>query len=116
MTDGKGKTLECKDAIFIMTSNLANDEIAEHALQLRDDALRSQQKRSNGKLGNFSSNPHARSGVVSESDARRVVRASPGRSVTCACVPGVGFKNRRRLCHLTAAILTSDLTTRMWVL
>ena len=28
----------CKDAIFIMTSNLANDEIAGHALQLRHEA------------------------------------------------------------------------------
>ena len=38
ITDGKGKTITCKDAIFIMTSNLANDEIADHALQLRHDA------------------------------------------------------------------------------
>ena len=30
--------------------------------------------------------------------------------------PGAGFMNRRRLCQLTAAILTSDLTTQMWVL
>ena len=30
--------------------------------------------------------------------------------------PGAGFMNRRRLCQLTAAILTSDLTTCMWVL
>ena len=29
---------------------------------------------------------------------------------------GAGFLNRRRLCQLTAAILTSDLTTRMFVL
>ena len=29
---------------------------------------------------------------------------------------GAGFMNRRRLCQLTAAILTSDLTTHMWVL
>ncbi|KAL1116184.1 hypothetical protein AAG570_005679, partial [Ranatra chinensis] len=35
LTDGKGKTIECKDAIFVMTSNLASDEIAEHAVQLR---------------------------------------------------------------------------------
>jgi ATP-dependent Clp protease ATP-binding subunit ClpB len=34
----QGETLECKDAIFIMTSNLASSEIAEHALQLRRDA------------------------------------------------------------------------------
>uniref|UniRef100_A0A7N8YJA0 ClpB family mitochondrial disaggregase n=1 Tax=Mastacembelus armatus TaxID=205130 RepID=A0A7N8YJA0_9TELE len=33
LTDGKGKTIECKDAIFIMTSNVASEEIAQHALQ-----------------------------------------------------------------------------------
>ncbi|XP_031716509.1 caseinolytic peptidase B protein homolog [Anarrhichthys ocellatus] len=38
LTDGKGKTIECKDAIFIMTSNIASDEIAQHALQLREEA------------------------------------------------------------------------------
>jgi ATP-dependent Clp protease ATP-binding subunit ClpB len=31
ITNGRGKTIFCKDAIFIMTSNLANDEIANHA-------------------------------------------------------------------------------------
>ena len=38
MTDGQGKTISCKDAIFVMTSNLANEEIAAHALQLRKEA------------------------------------------------------------------------------
>lgn len=38
LTDGKGKTVECKDAIFIMTSNLASDEIAEYGMQLREEA------------------------------------------------------------------------------
>ena len=38
LTDGKGETLECKDAIFIMTSNLASSEIAEHAQGLRRQA------------------------------------------------------------------------------
>ncbi|KAG1710428.1 Caseinolytic peptidase B [Nymphon striatum] len=38
LTDGKGKTVACKDAIFIMTSNLASDEIASHGLQLRKEA------------------------------------------------------------------------------
>ena len=38
LTDGKGKTIECKNAIFIMTSNLASTEIADHALQLRREA------------------------------------------------------------------------------
>lgn len=37
MTDGKGNTIECKDAIFIMTSNLASEAIAEHAMQLRNE-------------------------------------------------------------------------------
>lgn len=38
LTDGKGKTIECKDAIFIMTSNVASEEIAQHALRLRQEA------------------------------------------------------------------------------
>jgi len=38
LTDGKGKTIECKNAIFIMTSNLASTEIAEHGLQLRRES------------------------------------------------------------------------------
>lgn len=40
MTDGKGKTIDCKNAIFIMTSNLASDEIAQHAVMLRDEAAK----------------------------------------------------------------------------
>ncbi|KAK7098087.1 mitochondrial disaggregase-like isoform X2 [Littorina saxatilis] len=40
LTDGKGKTIECKDAIFIMTSNLASEEIADYATQLREEAKR----------------------------------------------------------------------------
>ena len=51
LTDGKGKTVECKDAIFIMTSNLASDEIADHALQLRREAEDIQRQRLEGKLG-----------------------------------------------------------------
>lgn len=27
----------CKNAIFVMTSNLASEEIAEHALELRNE-------------------------------------------------------------------------------
>lgn len=38
LTDGKGKTIECKDAIFVMTSNLASDEIAQHGMELRKEA------------------------------------------------------------------------------
>ncbi|KAM6100497.1 mitochondrial disaggregase isoform 2-T2 [Theristicus caerulescens] len=45
LTDGKGKTIDCKDAIFIMTSNVASDEIAQHALQLRQEAVEMSKKR-----------------------------------------------------------------------
>lgn len=45
LTDGKGKTIECKDAIFVMTSNLASDEIAKHALQLRQEVEDFQEQR-----------------------------------------------------------------------
>ncbi|NXG52780.1 CLPB protein, partial [Psilopogon haemacephalus] len=38
LTDGKGRTIECRDAIFIMTSNVGSEEIAQHALQLRQEA------------------------------------------------------------------------------
>ncbi|XP_028177177.1 caseinolytic peptidase B protein homolog isoform X2 [Ostrinia furnacalis] len=38
LTDGKGKLIECKNAIFVMTSNLAADEIAQYGLQLRGEA------------------------------------------------------------------------------
>ncbi|KAJ7320419.1 hypothetical protein JRQ81_019930 [Phrynocephalus forsythii] len=50
LTDGKGKTIDCKDAIFIMTSNVASDEIAQHALQLRQEATEMSQKRIAEKL------------------------------------------------------------------
>merc|ERR1739838_306542 len=36
LTDGKGQTIECKDAVFIMTSNLAASEIATYGQKLRN--------------------------------------------------------------------------------
>ena len=30
-TDGKGRTVQCRNALFVMTSNLASEEIAEYA-------------------------------------------------------------------------------------
>lgn len=50
LTDGKGQTIECKDAIFIMTSNLASEAIAEHAMQLRDEQQRAREIRLENKL------------------------------------------------------------------
>ena len=37
LTDGQGKTIICKDAIFVMTSNLASDEIAKLAAEQRQE-------------------------------------------------------------------------------
>lgn len=51
LTDGKGKTIECKDAIFIMTSNVASDEIAQHALQLRQEAEQVSRRKLADNLG-----------------------------------------------------------------
>ncbi|XP_068920783.1 mitochondrial disaggregase isoform X7 [Petaurus breviceps papuanus] len=51
LTDGKGKTIDCKDAIFIMTSNVASEEIAQHALQLRQEALELSRNRIAENLG-----------------------------------------------------------------
>lgn len=50
MTDGKGRTIECKDAIFIMTSNLASEAIAEHALQLRAEQQLSKELKLENRL------------------------------------------------------------------
>lgn len=38
ITDGKGTTVDCRDAIFVMTSNLAQHEIADEAELLRLEA------------------------------------------------------------------------------
>ncbi|XP_045492326.1 caseinolytic peptidase B protein homolog [Colias croceus] len=53
LTDGKGKLIECKNAIFVMTSNLAADEIAQYGLQLRreQDALHRQRARARAAAG-----------------------------------------------------------------
>lgn len=48
LTDGKGKTIECKDAIFVMTSNLASNEIANHGLELRQEAQEAAANRTEG--------------------------------------------------------------------
>lgn len=50
LTDGKGKTIVCKNAIFIMTSNLASSEIAEHGLQLRRESEEIARERYAGKI------------------------------------------------------------------
>jgi ATP-dependent Clp protease ATP-binding subunit ClpB len=51
MTDGRGQTIDCKDAIFIMTSNLASEEIAIHGMNLREEAEELAKERYEEKLG-----------------------------------------------------------------
>ena len=51
LTDGQGKTIECKNAIFVMTSNLASERIAEHGVELRGDARRAAQLKHTKDLG-----------------------------------------------------------------
>ncbi|MES1916398.1 MAG: hypothetical protein MHM6MM_008220 [Cercozoa sp. M6MM] len=38
LTDGQGNTVQAKDAIFVCTSNLAQQEIADHAMTLRRES------------------------------------------------------------------------------
>ena len=45
LTDGQGKTIVCKDAIFIMTSNLANEEIAHYVKEMRREAEEAAERR-----------------------------------------------------------------------
>jgi len=40
LTDGKGETINCKDAIFVMTSNLAQREIGDEGQTLRDEGAK----------------------------------------------------------------------------
>lgn len=48
LTDGQGRTIECKDAIFVMTSNLASDEIAQYGARLRQEAAETKRNRLEG--------------------------------------------------------------------
>jgi len=57
ITDGKGETVQCKDALFIMTSNLAQTEIGNEAEILRKEAKETEIKKSkNDKLTSLSRN------------------------------------------------------------
>jgi ATP-dependent Clp protease ATP-binding subunit ClpB len=45
ITDGKGETIDCKNTIFIMTSNLAQTEIGNQAEILRKEAKETEVKK-----------------------------------------------------------------------
>ena len=51
LTDGQGKTIECKNAIFVMTSNLASEKIAEHGIELRNAARKAVEKKMIEEIG-----------------------------------------------------------------
>ena len=44
LTDGQGETIVCKDATFVMTSNLAGEEIKDHVMKLREEKLAAGQR------------------------------------------------------------------------
>ena len=68
LTDGLGKTVECKEAIFVMTSNLASREIAEHAVKLRQDVKLAKEERRERELSKLEEHI-----VVSREFKRKVV-------------------------------------------
>ena len=49
MTD-EDKTIVCKDAIFIMTSNLASEEIADYVKEMRSEAKEAAERREEGTM------------------------------------------------------------------
>ncbi|KAF4085707.1 hypothetical protein AMELA_G00098050 [Ameiurus melas] len=75
LTDGKGKTIECKDAIFIMTSNVASDEIAQHALQLRQEAQEQSRRRLSDSLDEVQQSEIAISKKFKEEVIRPILKA-----------------------------------------
>ena len=78
LTDGQGKTIECKDAVFVMTSNLAADEIAEYGAQLRQEAKERQKQKlfvqSGKKNSLLHDNNESGTAVVSKQFKETVVR------------------------------------------
>ena len=76
LTDGQGKTIECKDAVFVMTSNLGADEIAKYGAQLRQEAKERQKHKlsrsSSHSVGKDAGEPEI--AVVSRQFKEKVVR------------------------------------------
>ncbi|XP_073404577.1 mitochondrial disaggregase isoform X3 [Dendrobates tinctorius] len=75
LTDGKGKTIECKDAIFIMTCNAGSDEIAHHALQLRQEAQEMNKNRLAGNLDDIQTEKITISKQFKENVIRPILKA-----------------------------------------
>uniref|UniRef100_A0A4X1UX60 ClpB family mitochondrial disaggregase n=1 Tax=Sus scrofa TaxID=9823 RepID=A0A4X1UX60_PIG len=88
LTDGKGKTIDCKDAIFIMTSNVASDEIAQHALQLRQEALEMSRNRIAENLGDVQSGDKI---TISKNFKENVIRPILKVRVPCPSCWSLGF-------------------------
>ncbi|XP_071989877.1 mitochondrial disaggregase isoform X1 [Engystomops pustulosus] len=75
LTDGKGKTIECKDAIFIMTCNAGSDEIAQYALQLRQEALEMKRSRLADNLNDIQTEKITISKQFKENVIRPILKA-----------------------------------------
>ncbi|UXI23121.1 Sars1 allergen SMIPP-C [Sarcoptes scabiei] len=74
LTDGQGKTIECKDAIFIMTSNLASDEIAEYGTKLRREGEELVKAQHSGKIINEKETENLEKVVISRYFKDQIVR------------------------------------------
>lgn len=75
LTDGKGKTIDCRNAIFIMTSNLASDQIGAYGQQLRKEAEELAKARLKGTIGEEKANDISEDDIqVSKKFKERVIR------------------------------------------
>ncbi|XP_071989878.1 mitochondrial disaggregase isoform X2 [Engystomops pustulosus] len=82
LTDGKGKTIECKDAIFIMTCNAGSDEIAQYALQLRQEALEMKRSRLADNLNDIQTEKITISKQFKENVIRPILKAKQRHDIT----------------------------------
>ncbi|KAI8640673.1 P-loop containing nucleoside triphosphate hydrolase protein [Parasitella parasitica] len=72
ITDGKGTTVECKDAIFVMTSNLAQHEIADEAELLRLEASVSSDAQTTGTAAVVEPNKKPKSEEAADQVQRQI--------------------------------------------
>ncbi|XP_050532008.1 caseinolytic peptidase B protein homolog isoform X2 [Daktulosphaira vitifoliae] len=74
LTDGQGKTIECKNAIFVMTSNLASSQIAEHAVELRKEQQENELRENNRIINKEIKNEPSNEMYISRNFKDKVVK------------------------------------------
>ncbi|KAL0090942.1 caseinolytic peptidase B protein [Phycomyces blakesleeanus] len=84
ITDGKGTTVECKDAIFIMTSNLAQHEIADEAelLRLEASVTRDAQSTGTATATGVGISPAESSGSLAKTETNKATGATTDESIS----------------------------------